>query len=168
MPATVVLPVTSLLYAVDSTSSFVVLSSSASSTNDAGTVTSLVTASQILVGTGLWIEQELMKVQEVLSDPIGVKYRVQRGQGGSSSQPHSSMVHVTIGSLDKFYTRDPKGRPSEAVLVSPWINTVSGRVWFPQGDSLSVSERYWQEVTNTYGIGPLGIRTESSSPAYGT
>lgn len=169
MPATYVLPVTSLLYPVSASDSFVVLSSSATSTDGVGTVSTLTTADRIAKGDGLFVDQELMMVIEVLSDPVGVKYRVKRGMGGSSAQPHSSTATVTIGSMDKFYSSDPKGRPAEAVLVSPWINTANGKIFMPQGDSYADNApRYWQEVTNAYGIGPLGIPTVSSSPSYGT
>ena len=172
MPATTVLPLTSLLYSISANADSIVLSTSASTTNDVGTVTALVTASYITVGTGLFIEQELTKVIEILSDPIGVKYRVKRGQGGSAAHLHNSLSPVTIGSMDKFYSYDPKGRPRDAVLVSPWINTVNGRIWLPQGDSSPTipvaTIRWWQDVTNTYGYGPLGVRTAESSPTYGT
>lgn len=173
MPATTVLPLTSLMYAVSANMDTVVLSATSSTTSDAGVVTStLVTASYITVGTGLFIDQELTQVTQILSDPLGVKYRVKRGLGGSMAQPHNSQAPVTIGSMDKFYSYDPKGRPRDAVLVSPWINTVSGRIWMPQGDSVPAAPfaafRWWQDVTNTYGIGPLGVRTQVSSPGYGT
>ena len=169
MSATYVLPVTSLVYPVSASDSFVVLSSSATTTNAVGTVSSLTTSDQISIGDGLWIDQELMKVLETLTDPAGVKYHVKRGVGGSAAQLHSSTAVVTIGSMDKFYSNDPKGRPEESVLVSPWINTTNGKVFFPQGDAFPAnSVRWWQEVTNTYGIGPLGVRTLVSSPGYGT
>jgi hypothetical protein len=172
MPATTVLPLTSLLYAISPNMDSVVLSTTASTTSDAGVVTSVVTASNITVGTGLFVEQELMKVIEILSDQIGVKYRVKRGQGGSQAQIHNSMSPVTIGRMSDFYSYDPKGRPRDAVLVSPWINTVNGRIWLPQGDSSPAAPiatiRWWQDVTNTYGYGPLGVRTVVSSPTYGT
>lgn len=169
MSATTVLPVSSLIYPVGVSDSFVVLSSSATTTNDVGTVTSLTTSAQVRIGYGLWVDQELMKVLEAFSDPLGVKYRVMRGVGGSAAQAHSSTAQVTIGSLDKFYSRDPKGRPADVVLVSPWINTANGSVWMPQGDSYPAnSVRWWQNVSSTYGIGPLGVRTSTSSPSYGT
>jgi len=94
---------------------------------------------------------------------------------GSHAQSHSSTAQVTIGPMSSFYKTDPKGRPSNVVLVSPWINTVNGKVWLPQGDSYpggfttdTVAIRWWQEVTNTYGIGALGVRSKTSSPSYGT
>lgn len=170
MSATTVLPVTSLVYSVSVTDSFVVLSSSASTTDAVGTATSSNTADQIRIGDGLWVDQELMKVLETFSDPAGVKYRVMRGLGGSAVQAHSSASQVTIGSLDKFYSSDPKGRPADVVLVSPWINTSNGNVWMPQGDSYpgNASFRWWQNVTSTYGMGSLGVRTLTLAPEYGT
>jgi hypothetical protein len=169
MSATFVLPVTSLLYAVGANDSSVVLSTSATSTNGVGTVSSLSTAPLIQVGYGLWVDQELMKVVGILSDPVGLRYQVLRGQAGSSSQSHSSTAQVTIGQINQFYLTDPKGKPENVVLVSPWINTVNGQVWFPQGDaSPDNTVRWWQNVTNTYGVGPVGVRTQTSNPTYGT
>ncbi len=170
MPATVVLSVTSLVYPVDASNGVVVLSSAASSTDDAGTVTSLVTASLIQKGVGLWMDQELMKVFEVSSDPLGIKCQVLRGQGGSASQSHNSSIQVLIApSMAYFYSSDPKGRPADSVPVSPWINSVNGTVWMAQGDSIIGSPaRWWQIVTNINGIGPLGVRTSVSSPEFGT
>ena len=168
MSATTILSVTSLIYPVSVSDSFVVLSSSATSTNGVGTVTSQTTLDQIRIGDGLWVDQELMRVMESFSDPAGVKYRVLRGLGGSAAQAHSSSVQVTFGRMSDFYSGDPKGRPDTVVLVSPWINTANGSVWMPQGDSSANSVRWWQNVSNTYGIGPLGIRTLVSSPEYGS
>ena len=169
MTATFVLPVTSLLYDVGANDTSIVLSTSATTTNDVGTVSSLTTANIIPIGYGLWMDQELVRVTGVLSAPIGLRYQVLRGQGGSSAQSHSSTAQVTIGKMDQFYSRDPKGRPENAVLVSPWINTANGKVWQPQGDSYPGAPlRWWKEVTNTYGIGPLGVPTLLPSPAYGT
>lgn len=169
MSATFTLPVTSLVYDVSSTASFIIVSSSSTTTNNVGTVTSLNTSDLVQKGYGLWIDQELFKVTDIQTHPNGIKYSVLRGQGGSAATPHSSLAQVTIGSLDKFYSQDPKGRPQDTVLVSPWINTVNGSVWFPQGDSYPGSPtRWWENVTNTYGIGPLGVRFKESSPEYGT
>lgn len=170
MTATTILPVTSLLYNVGLQDTLgVVLAATATTVNEVGTVTSLVTSSLVSVGTGLWIDQELFKVVEVASHPTGFRYKCLRGQGGSMVQSHSSTTPVTIGSMDKFYKYDPKGRPRDVMLVTPWINTVSGRVWQPQGDSYpGAPVRWWQEVTNTYGIGALGIPTRVSTPGFGT
>jgi hypothetical protein len=169
MSATFTLPVTSLLYAVGANATSVVLSTSASSTNSVGTVTSLSTAPQVQVGYGLWMDQELMKVIGILSDPVGLRYQVLRGQGGSQAQSHSSTAKVTIGSMDQFYGHDPKGRPMNVVLVTPWINTQNGKIFVAQGDATpGAPNRVWEEVTNTYGIGPMGVRTVSTSPGYGT
>lgn len=169
MSATTVLAVSSLLYPVDVFDSFVVLSTSASTTNDVGAVTSLTTANYVVKGLGLWMDQELMQVLESLSDPVGVRFRVKRGVGGSQAQRHASTATVTIGNMNQFYSHDPKGRPRDVVLVSPWINSSNGKVFLPQGDgSPDIAIRWWQDVTNTYGIGPLGVRTTVSSPGYGT
>ena len=172
MSSTTILPVTSLVYAISAIMDRLVLNAAASTTNDVGTVTSLVTASLISNRMGLFLDQELVQVIGTFPDSTGaggVGYQILRGQGGSSAQPHSSSIPVWIGNMDSFYKYDPKGRPRDAVLVSPWINTTNGNIWFPQGDSEpGATARYWQLSTNTPGIGPLGVRTLVSSPGYGT
>jgi hypothetical protein len=169
MSATFTLPVSNLLYAVGANATSIVLSTSAYTVNGVGTVTSLSTAPLIQVGYGLFLDQELVKVTGIMSDPVGLRYQVLRGQGGSQAMSHSSTIPVFIGSMDKFYSHDPKGRPQNVVLVSPWINTTNGKIWEQQGDAYpGAPNRWWQEVTNTYGIGPLGVRTVTSSPSYGT
>lgn len=169
MPATYVLPYATLVYQVGPLDSSVVISSTASSVNGVGTVSSVTTVDQIKKGDGLWMDQELMSILSITSDSAGVRCQVKRGLGGSASQAHSSSVPVTLGSLDKFYKVDPTGRPKRAVLVSPWINTINGKVWFPQGDAGPENAvRWWQDVTHTYGIGSLGVRSDTPNPQWGT
>ena len=149
MPSTVTLATATLTFGVGSGDNEFTLSST----------------SGIVPGYCLWVDKELAQVKEVKSS---TKVRVNRGIGGSCACPHSSSATVTIGRPDQFYKVDPSGRPGETFPVSPYINSVSGRVWLAQGDAIANSNRWWQEVTNTYGIGPLGIRYQESSPASST
>ena len=108
-----------------------------------------------------------MKVRETIGD---YRVRVGRGVDGTAAAPHSSSAQVTIGKADQFYAVDPVGAPGEVVLISPWINVINGKVWYAQGDALpsGLTNRWWQEVTTTYGFGGLGIRSSESAPTSST
>lgn len=152
MPASVTLSTATLTFGIGPGSDEITLSS----------------VSGVNRGTCLWIDRELMRVVSLISGSNRVK--VARGIGGSSASPHSSSATVTIGRADQFYSVDPVGSPDVVILVSPYINTVNGKVFLAQGDANSASENYrwWQEVTNTYGQGSLGIRTQESAPTSST
>jgi len=147
MPATVTLATATLTYSV---------------TPDAGEV-QLSSVSGIDVGDRLWIDRELMKVNSVVTGTTRVK--VNRGVDGTAATRHASSAVVTVGRADQFYTTDPIGSPEMVIPVSPYINAINGRVWMSQGDALPDGNayRWWQEVTQTYGIGPLGVRTQVAS-----
>ena len=147
MPATVTLATATLTYGVSP---------------DAGEI-QLSSVSGVDVGDRLWIDRELMKVNRVVDGTTRVK--VNRGVDGTAASRHSSSAVVTIGRPDQFYTTDPVGSPASVIPVSPYINVLNGKVWYAQGDSLPEdnSYRWWQEVTQTYGIGPLGVRTQVAS-----
>ncbi len=99
---------------------------------------------------------------------------VNRGQDGTRTAPHSPGSTVYVGRGDQFYRFDPSGQPMDSVLVSPWINTRTGGIWFPQGDSVptvgtqAVAQRWWQLQTPTFDQGPLGVRTTTLNPTSGT
>lgn len=147
MPATVTLATATLTYSVSPDAVEVQLSS----------------VSGVDVGDRLWIDRELMKVNSVVTGTTRVK--VNRGVDGTAASNHWSRATVTIGRPDQFYTTDPVGSPSTVIPVSPYINVLNGRVWYAQGDSLpdGATYRWWEEVTQTYGIGPLGVRTQVAS-----
>lgn len=146
MPATVTLATATLTYGIGSGDGEITLSSVAG----------------INPGYRLWIDRELLKVNSVVTGTSRVK--VSRGVDGTAASPHSSQAQVTIGRADQFYTVDPVGRPDQAIPVSPYINALNGRVWVAQGDSQpDGSIRWWEEVTQTYGIGALGIRTQTAN-----
>lgn len=124
--------------------------------------------SGILPGYRLFVDRELMTVVSVRSDSNGVD--VTRGVDGTAATDHSSSAVVTIGKADQFYQSDPQGAPAGAIEVSPYINTRNGKVFYAQGDSqpTGVTYRWWQDVTQTYGFGPLGIRTQTAAPTSST
>ena len=128
----------------------------------------LASYSGILPGYRLFIDKELCSVTNIRSDGNGVK--VGRGVGGTAAASHSSSSVVTIGTPDNFYESDPVGAPPESVLVSPYINVRNGKIYYAQGDSQPTGKtyRWWQDVTNTYGAGSLGIRTQTSDPSSST
>lgn len=151
MPAAVTLASTTLTYGVEKGTGEIVLSS----------------VSDIVVGYRLWIDRELMKVKALSG---GTRVQVFRGVDGTAASRHSSSAVVTIGRADQFYATDPMGAPGEVILVSPYINVINGKTWYAQGDSLPVglTNRWWQEVTPTFGAGALGVRTFESTPSSST
>lgn len=123
----------------------------------------LTSTSGVLVGMGVWVDAELMRVVSVGTRADGGVV-VARGVEGSIASRHQALAPVTIGRLDQFYTSNPAGLPSNEALVTPWINTMTGQVWSLQGDESS-PQRWWQDVTTTYGIGSLGVRTTTVTPS---
>lgn len=150
MGATVTLSTTTLTYGINPGDDSLVL----------GSVTGISRDSR------LWIDRELLAVISVDSSSNRVKAK--RGSDGTTAARHSSSALVTIGSPTQFYSSDPLGAPEAAIPVSPYINVLNGKVWLAQGDASDLSYRWWQEVTSSYGIGPLGIRTSSSDPTSST
>lgn len=123
----------------------------------------LASTTGIVPGLFLYLQGELMRVRSLgLSGAVNVE----RGQDGTTGSPHSAAAAVYVGRGDQFYEQDPIGRPFLAVAVTPYINVRNGTLWIPQGDEVGPSRmaRYWQNVTTTYGIGALGIRTQTAAP----
>jgi hypothetical protein len=123
----------------------------------------LGSTSGVLPGVRLFIDGELMTV---LSLGLGTSVNVQRGHGGTATAAHGSNQTVYIGRADQFYMNDPVGVPPTPELVSPWINTLANRIWLARGDEvgLGAGARWWQQVTTTYDVGALGVRTATQSP----
>lgn len=121
----------------------------------------------LVPGVRLFEGGELMEVVGLLPDPW---VSVRRGVDGTATVPHNSSATVYIGAANQFYSTDPIGRPNAAVLVSPWINARTNRIWFAQGDSLptETGNRWWQEAVNTYAPGSLGVQTVTTSPTSST
>ena len=151
MPATVTLATATLALPVGPTDGQIKLSST----------------SGIVPGLFLWLDKELVRV---LSLGVSPWVNVIRGQGGTGGIPHASGVTVYIGRGDQFYSKDPVGRPPDAIHVSPWINTLNGKVWWAQGDPEppGFGERWWQEEATVYDVGALGVRTKTSTPTSST
>lgn len=154
MPATVTLATTTLTNGIGPTDNTLVLADTSS----------------IFVGYEIFIDSELMKVKTV---PSSTTVTVIRGVEGTFAHSHASSALVTIGRPDWFYNFDPSGRPPDAIRVSPHINVQNGQVWLAQGDAqpsgpAGGAYRWWQNVTSTYGQGPLGVRTQTSAPTSST
>ncbi len=115
----------------------------------------------------MFVDGELMTIVRIDVDPWVV---VLRGVGGSKQIPHSSGQTVYLGRGDQFYDYDPVGRPNENILVSPWINTINGNVWFAQGDNdpSGVADRWWELQSTRYDQGPLGVRVKTVDPIVST
>ena len=136
--------------------------------NPRETIIYVASSSGILPGLDLFIGRELMRVRSI--DPSTGGIKVMRGVDSTAAVDHSSSEVVTIGRPDQFYQSDPVGRPSETTQVAPWINAKNGKVWYAQGDAqpTGVTFRWWQDVTTTYSIGALGIRTTDAAPTSST
>lgn len=147
MPATVTLTTTTLDRSCDARQKIIKLTSTA----------------DVLPGRFLYLDGELVRVQRIDVDPWVV---VERGADGTTAIPHESAVTVYVGTGDQFYRTNPTGRPTNAILVSPWINVRNGSIWFAQGDP--VGERWWQQQATTYDVGALGVRTKALDPTSST
>lgn len=122
----------------------------------------VASTSGLTPGVRLYVDRELMSVVSLGVSPW---VSVLRGVDGTTATPHASASTVTIGSADQFYASDPGGMPPDAVLVTPHINVRTGDMFRAQGDASGVGPRWWEKVTTTYSIGPLGIRTTEESPS---
>lgn len=153
MPATVTLSTTTLADSVTSSPNLVKLTST----------------SGVIPGMRLYVDRELMAVISLDVDPW---VKVQRGVDGTHASRHSSTATVTIGRADQFYTTDPQGASPSEFMVSPHINVLNGNVWLAQGDAAPTAGapvyRWWQNVTTTYGVGPLGVRQITQDPTSST
>ena len=128
------------------------------------TMVSLASRANVVPGQALYAGTELLKV--IAYGAIGSgDVLVLRGQGGTASQFHVTNQAVTIGRQDQFYLTDPIGPPPSPVLVSPWINVLTGKAWVPQGDQTGANEtaQWWAPTEITHGTGALGIRTTTSA-----
>lgn len=153
MPATVTLSTVTLTYGVSATDRTISLSST----------------SGLTPGKRLFVDKELMAV---ISTPSSTIAEVRRGVDGTAAAAHGSSSTVTIGDADQFFAHDPFNAPMSAIRVSPYINALNGKVFLAQGDVEQFPGqpvyRWWQEVTNTYGQGALGVRTQTSDPTSST
>lgn len=145
MPATVTLSTTTL-------------SASSGATDD---TVSLASTDGVLAGTRLYMDREMLEVRSLVNT---TRVSVVRGLDGTPSTRHANGAQVTIGTPDQFYLTDPPGMPPSEVLVSPWINILTGVQWTAQGDEEGpgLSSRWWARTTATHGTGPLGVRTTTT------
>src|SRR5262245_420250 len=86
----------------------------------------------IFPGVRLFVDRELM---QVIGIGVGNNVNVRRGVDGSAAAPHVNNSTMYYGRASQFYQSNPLGRPTDAVLVTPYINVVNGTVWLPQGDN---------------------------------
>src|SRR5678815_1405370 len=149
MPATTTLATTTLTNSLGVTGNRLVVASMAG----------------MVPGIRLFIEGELMAV--VGSNGV---VDVKRGVDGTAAQPHSAGATVYIGRADQFYQGPPVGIPAAVIEVSPYIDTLSGAVWFAQGDASSPGSlsRFWQQQTATRTAAPMGFRSTTLDPTSST
>ena len=125
------------------------------------TSVSLASAAGVVPGRCLYIDRELLQVTSVASTLVTVR----RGMSGTATTAHSSSAVVTIGTCDQFYTQDPVGPPPDDVLVTPWINVMTGTQWTAQGDESGPNQqaRWWAKTATTRDVGAMGVRTSVSA-----
>jgi hypothetical protein len=147
MPATVTLSSTTLAQGAGASDSQIKVSST----------------SGLIPGKRLFVDGELMAVVSLGVSPW---VNVRRGVDGTAAAAHPQMSTAWIGGADQFYGTDPVGAPAPEIPVSPYINAVNGSVWFARGDAgpQGISVRWWQKQDTEHAVGPLGIRTKTSSP----
>jgi hypothetical protein len=149
MPATVTLATTTLAAAVGPADGRLSFASTAGMTP----------------GLRLYIDGEMVTVNRLDIDPYVF---VTRGVDGTDSTPHASGTTVYICRADQVYQGPPQGTPAAAIPVSPYIDTLNSKIYFAQGDASSTSNRFWQQQTTTYDVGPLGVRTVTVDPTSST
>lgn len=127
----------------------------------------LASVSGIYPGYCLWIDRELFKVNSL---PGGTRVKVTRGWEGTAGSDHSSSATVYIGKPEYFYSTDPVGAPPVITQVAPYINVISGRMFYAQGDAnpSAQNNRWWEEIETTHSTGALGVRTQESAPTSST
>lgn len=138
------------------------LSLGCTATDSAITLTS---TSGITPGVFLYLDRELVKV---LSLGLGTSVNVFRGRQGTATTAHGAGSLITIGRADQFYDIDPIGLPPTELLVSPYINILTGVTWVAQGDETGsgLGGRIWAPVTVSQSVGALGVRvTTTTTPA---
>jgi hypothetical protein len=128
--------------------------------NDSAVI--LASLEGITPGLRLYVDQELMGVRSI---GIGTTVHVFRGVDGTATTRHASSRTVTIGRADQFYDHDPIGPPPAQLLVTPWINVLTGAQWTAQGDETGADAagRWWAKTEHTHGVGSLGVRTTTAA-----
>jgi len=118
-------------------------------------------------GKRLFIDGEMVTVNRLDVDPWVL---VSRGVDGTEGNPHASGTTVYIGRADQFFQGPPIGAPPAVIPVSPYIDTLNGKVYFAQGDagSSGSASRWWQEQTNVRVSGSLGVRSSTIDPTSST
>ena len=71
---------------------------------------------------------EAVRVTRVIPGSTAVE--VERGMFGSRVAAHASGATVYLARAGELYQQDPVGDPPSVPDVLPWINTVSGLIWF--------------------------------------
>jgi len=134
--------------------------------NASDNLVKLASTDGIIVGTRLFVEGELMKVNSLSISPWVM---VRRGEM-TAAMPHSNGATVYIGRADQFFSQDPVGAPDAIIQVSPYINVLNGNIWFAQGDASSTGtfNRYWQLQTTTHTAVPMGFRSSTIDPTSST
>jgi len=151
MPATVTLATTTLTLAVGASDGRMCFASTAGMTP----------------GVRLFLDGEMVTVIRLDVDPWVL---VSRGVDGTEGNPHSAGSTVYIGRADQFFQGPPIGTPPAAIPVSPYIDTLSGTVYFAQGDASSSgsANRWWQAQTTTRNDAVLGSRSSTQNPTSST
>jgi hypothetical protein len=91
----------------------------------------LASVANVSVGQWLYVDSEALAVTAI----AGLWVTARRGVGGTLAADHPSGATVTIGDPSQFYDTDPVGVPPSPVLVTPWINVLTGTQWVVSGST---------------------------------
>lgn len=135
----------------------------------------LDSTSGVLPGLSLYVQDAAGRGEQMsVLSVAGSFVKVIRGVGATKTGAHAPGLTVWVARPDQLYVQDPSGEPADSVLVSPYINTKTGDVFFAQGDALPVqgttalTARWWQKQTTVFDVGALGVRTTVLSPTSST
>jgi hypothetical protein len=121
----------------------------------------LASTTGVTPGTALYVGREQMLVDRLTG--ISTYAVVRRGQNGTVTRDHSTGDTVWIGSPDWFFSADPQGYVVNPPLVEPYINVLTGDVWYVQGDDIANAQRTWQKAVSSQIFGSLGVRVDSTT-----
>ena len=95
--------------------------------------------------TELFVDQEAMLVTSV----NGKVLTVVRGADSTAASPHAANAVVWVATPNQFFTVTPTGACTAANTVNPYINVITGQLWF-----CDTGTGNWQNVFSTGAITP--------------
>lgn len=134
----------------------------------------LAATGRLTPGLRLYVDKESMSIVSFRLSGVAAAnpVRVRRGQDGTGAGKHANGATVWIAQPHQLYSTDPSGLPPTELLVSPWINVLTGDVFFARGDAVGAGAttnlRHWVKQATTWSEGALGVVTVTSDPTAST